>query len=208
MLTSRFTDAIDYARVAHAAQTRKGSGIPYIYHLLGVASIVIEFGGSENQAIAALLHDVIEDCGDSHRESVRTRFGEEVAHIVEACTDGSAESKASHQDAASKRVDWTRRKLSYLDHLANADPVVLLVSGSDKLHNARAIVQDLEDPRVGVQVFDRFTGGRDGTLGYYQSLATIFAGHSVPIAWQLNVAVERMHQLAGTDERRPLQGRL
>ena len=208
MLTSRFTDAIDYARVAHATQTRKGSGIPYIYHLLGVASLVIEFGGSENQAIAAVLHDVIEDCGESHRQAVRTRFGDEVALIVEACTDGSAESKASHQDAASKRADWTRRKLNYLDHLTKANPVVLLVSGSDKLHNARAIVQDLEDPRVGVQVFDRFTGGREGTLGYYQSLATIFANHDVPIAGQLNVAVERMHQLAGTDERRPLQDRL
>lgn len=207
MLTSRFTDAIDYARVAHADQTRKGSGIPYIYHLLGVASLVIEFGGSENQAIAAVLHDVIEDCGNSHRESVRTRFGDEVAHIVEACTDGSAESKASHQDPASKRADWTRRKLNYLDHLAKADPMVLLVSGCDKLHNARAIVQDLEDPSVGAQVFDRFTGGRDGTLGYYHSLAVIFTGHQVPMAGQLNVAVERMLKLASTDERQPLQDR-
>ena len=208
MLTSRFTDAIDYARVAHATQTRKGSGIPYIYHLLGVASLVIEFGGSENQAIAAVLHDVIEDCGESHRQAVRTRFGDEVALIVEACTDGSAESKASHQDAASKRADWTHRKLSYLNHLAEADPEVLLVSGCDKLHNARAIVQDLEDPSVGVQVFDRFTGGREGTLGYYQSLATTFAGHHVPMAGQLNVAVERMHQLAGSDQRLPLQARV
>lgn len=208
MLTSRFTNAIDYARIAHATQTRKGSGIPYIYHLLGVASLVIEFGGSESQAIAAALHDVIEDCGDSHRQAVRTRFGDEVAHIVEACTDGSAESKASHQDAASKRADWTLRKLSYMDQLAKADPVVLLVSGCDKLHNARAIAQDLEDPRVGVQVFDRFTGGREGTLGYYHSLASIFAGHNVPIAGQLNVAVERMHQLAGADERRPLQDQI
>ena len=208
MLTSRFTDAIDYARVAHATQTRKGSRIPYIYHLLGVASLVIEFGGSENQAIAAVLHDVIEDCGDSHRESVRTRFGDEVARIVEACTDGSAESKASHQDAASKRADWTRRKLSYLDHLAQADPVILLVSGCDKLHNARAIVQDLEDPGVGVQVFDRFTGGQERTLGYYQSLASIFTGRGVSVAGQLNVAVERMHQFAGANIRLPLRDRV
>ena len=208
MLTSRFTDAIDYARIAHATQTRKGSRIPYIYHLLGVASLVIEFGGSENQTIAAVLHDVIEDCGDSHRESVRTRFGDEVASIVEACTDGSAESKASHQDAASKRADWTRRKLSYLDHLAQADPVILLVSGCDKLHNARAIVQDLEDPGVGVQVFDRFTGGQEGTLGYYQSLASIFTGRGVSVAGQLNVAVERMHQFAGANIRLPLRDRV
>lgn len=207
MLTSRFTDAIDYARIAHATQTRKDSGIPYIYHLLGVASLVIEFGGNENQAIAALLHDVIEDCGDSHRQSVRTRFGDEVALIVEACTDGSAESKASQLGAESKRADWTWRKLRYLDHLAKADPVVLLVSGCDKLHNARAIVQDLEDPIVGVQVFDRFTGRRNGTLGYYHSLATIFAGHGIAVAAQLDLAVQRMHQLAGVDERRELQER-
>lgn len=207
MLTSRFTDAIDYARIAHATQTRKGSGIPYIYHLLGVASLVIEFGGNEDQSIAAVLHDVIEDCGESHRQSVRARFGDEVARIVEACTDGSAESKASQLDAASKRADWTRRKVSYLDHLRQADPSVLLVSGCDKLHNARAIVQDLENPGVGRQVFDRFTGGRDGTLSYYHSLATIFADRNVPIAQQLNSVADRMHQLAGTNERRQMQDR-
>lgn len=205
MLTQRFTDATDYARIAHATQTRKGSGIPYIYHLLGVSSLVIEFGGSENQAIAALLHDVIEDCGESHRLAIRTQFGDEVADIVEACTDGSAESKASHQDVASKRADWIRRKLEYLDHLANASPQVLLVSGCDKLHNARAIVQDLEDPSVGVHVFDRFTGGRDGSLGYYHALATLFAAHKMPMARQLSVTAERMHQLAGVDAMRLLE---
>ena len=119
-----------------------------------------------------------------------------------------AGSRPPRRAGASTRAAGPRRKLSYLDHLAKADPVVLLVSGSDKLHNARAIVQDLEDPRVGIQVFDRFTGGREGTLGYYHSLAKIFAGQNVPIAGQLDVAVERMHQLAGSDERRPLQDRL
>ncbi|MGB2788605.1 MAG: HD domain-containing protein, partial [Dokdonella sp.] len=103
ILTKRFTDALDYARVAHAAQVRKGSSIPYLYHLLGVASLVIEFGGDEDQAIAGLLHDVIEDCGEPHRALVRAQFGDAVADIVEDCTDGSAESKASHTDIEAKR---------------------------------------------------------------------------------------------------------
>jgi (p)ppGpp synthase/HD superfamily hydrolase len=81
-MTRRFTDAFDYARIAHAAQFRKGSNIPYLYHLLGVASLVIEFGGNENQAIAGLLHDVIEDFGEPHRALIRAQFGDDVARIV------------------------------------------------------------------------------------------------------------------------------
>lgn len=175
LLTERFTRAVDYARVAHAAHYRKGSGIPYIYHLLGVSSLVIEFGGSEDQAIAGLLHDVIEDCGAHHGPRIRAEFGDNVARIVLACTDGTAEEKSEHADAEAKRLDWVRRKQAYLQHLAEADDEVLLVSGCDKLHNARAIVQDLEDPAVGEAVFSRFSGGRDGTLWYYTSLQGIFA---------------------------------
>lgn len=203
-LTDRFTRAVDYARVAHADHFRKGSGIPYLYHLLGVASLVIEFGGDEDQAIAGLLHDVIEDCGESHRIGVRAAFGDRVADIVEACTDGSAEAKAGHVDAAAKRRDWQSRKLAYLAHLRNADADTLLVSASDKLHNARAIVQDLQDPAVGAGVFDRFTAGRDGTLGYYEALARIFVGRGVPVSRVLDAVVAQMHTLAGAAERVPL----
>lgn len=165
-ITKRFTDALDYARIAHAAQVRKGSNIPYLYHLLGVASLVIEHGGNEDQAIAGLLHDVIEDCGEPHRALVRAQFGDAVGKIVDDCTDGSAEQKATHSDPDAKGQDWTRRKLTYLAHLAKADDTTLLVSGCDKLHNARAILTDLENPNVGTKVFDRFTAGRDGTLRY------------------------------------------
>lgn len=121
---------------------------------------MIEFGGSEDQAIAGLLHDVIEDCGEAHELIIRAQFGHAVADIVRACTDGTAEGKATHATHEAKREDWMARKRAYLAHLECAQDDVLLVSGCDKLHNARAIVQDLEDPEVGVKVFDRFTGGR------------------------------------------------
>lgn len=205
VLTDRFSRAVDYARIAHAAQVRKGSNIPYLYHLLGVASLVIEFGGSENQAIAGLLHDTLEDCGAAHEAVIRAQFGNAVADIVNDCTDGTAEGKAGHTDPEAKRRDWTRRKLAYLAHLKAAPDQTLLVSACDKLHNARAIVQDLENPEVGTRVFDRFTGGRDGTLGYYQALAEIFSARGVKAARVLDATVERMHELAGAGERKALQ---
>jgi (p)ppGpp synthase/HD superfamily hydrolase len=201
ILTERFTEAVDYVRVAHASQFRKGSSIPYIYHLLGVASLVIEHGGSENQAIAGLLHDVIEDCGESHRAIVRERFGDEVGRIVDDCTDGSAEDKAKPADLEARREDWRQRKLKYLAHLADAHHTTLLVSGCDKLHNARAVLIDLENPEVGQAVFERFTAGREGTLRYYQSLSEIFSTRKTPMAAQLESVVARMHALANADER-------
>jgi (p)ppGpp synthase/HD superfamily hydrolase len=196
-LTDRFARAVDYARVAHAAQFRKGSNIPYIYHLLGVSSLVIEFGGNEDQAIAGLLHDTLEDCGAAHEAIIRAQFGEAVATIVRDCTDGTAEGKAKHTDAEAKRRDWIERKRAYLAHLRTAGEHTLLVSACDKLHNARAIVQDLEDPAVGTAVFDRFTGSPDGTLGYYQSLAELFTARGVKAAPVLDALVGRMHVLAG-----------
>ena len=205
MLTDRFTRAIDYARIAHAAQVRKGSNIPYLYHLLGVASLVIEFGGNEDQVIAGLLHDTLEDCGAGHEGTIRAQFGDGVADIVLACTDGTAEGKASLPDAEAKRRDWMDRKRAYLAHLADAPDAVLLVSGCDKLHNARAIVQDLEDTAVGIEVFDRFKGGKAGTLAYYESLGSIFLARQSPAANVLDAVVARMHQLAGGVARRQLR---
>lgn len=202
--TERFSRAVDYARIAHAAQCRKGSNIPYLCHLLGVASLVIEFGGNEDQAIAGLLHDTIEDGGAEHETTIRAQFGDAVADIVKDCTDGAAEGKASHTDAEAKRRNWLERKLAYLAHLKEAPDATLLVSACDKLHNARAIVQDLEDPEIGTSVFDRFTGGRAGTLGYYQALAEIFSARNVPAAKVLDAAVGWMHELAGTEARTAL----
>jgi hypothetical protein len=196
-LTDRFTAAVDYARLAHAGQTRKGSSIPYLSHLLGVASLVLDYGGSEEQVIAALLHDVIEDCGSQHEALIRAQFGTTVVDIVLGCTDGTAEGKAAHADAAARQQDWLLRKQRYLAHLAHAHEATLLVSGCDKLHNCRAIVIDQENPALGNAVFDRFTGGRDGSLMYYQLLADLFTQRGLPMATQLELSVRRMTALAG-----------
>ncbi|HET7267979.1 MAG TPA: HD domain-containing protein [Oleiagrimonas sp.] len=200
-LTDRYARAVDHARIAHAAQVRKGTNIPYIHHLLGVSSLVLEFGGNEDQAIAGLLHDVIEDCGSVHGAIVRAQFGDAVADIVEACTDGSAESKNTVTDPEARKRDWLARKQAYLAHLGDASEAALLVSACDKLHNARAIVQDMENPDVGTGVFDRFTGGRTGTLGYYQSLAETFNTRQSPVARVLDDVVAYMHGLAGAERR-------
>ena len=197
MLSERFAAAVDHARIAHATQTRKGSGIPYLHHLLGVASLVLEYGGDEDQAIAALLHDAVEDCGEAQVALIRERFGERVLAIVLGCTDGTAEGKAAHGDIEAKRRHWLARKQAYLAHLADAHDEVLLVSGCDKLHNARAIVGDLEDTAVGAAVFGRFTGGRGGTLMYYQLLADLFSHRGLPMAAALEATVVRMYRLAG-----------
>ena len=205
MLTDRFARAVDYARIAHAPQVRKGTDIPYITHLLGVAALVIEFGGNEDQAIAGLLHDTLEDCGAGHEPTIRVQFGDAVADIVLACTDGTAEGKATLTDAEAKRRDWMARKLTYMAHLAEAPDTVLLVSGCDKLHNARAIVQDLENPNVGAHVFDRFKGGLEGTLAYYESLSLIFLARQSTAAAVLDAVVARMHALAGNVQREQLR---
>lgn len=203
-LTPRFTNALDYARVQHAEQVRKGSGIPYLYHLLGVASLVLEHGGDEDQAIAGLLHDVIEDCGSRHEAVLRELFGDRVTGIVLACTDGSKDSKEAAITPKAKYDDWLRRKRAYIAHLHLESDEALLVSCCDKLHNARAIVGDLEDPAVGITVFDRFTAKRDGTLRYYQSVSEIFTQRGTRAARALDATVARMHALANVSAREAL----
>jgi len=185
VLTPRFTRAVEYARTAHAGQVRKGTSVPYLSHLIGVASLVLDFGGDEDQAIAGLLHDVVEDQGSHHADIVRKEFGDRVARIVMACTDGSQESKAAARTPEEKRANWQMRKTQYLEHLAREPDDVLLVSGCDKLHNARAILQDLRDPAVGPAVFDRFTGAKDGTLWYYRALADLLASRNAPTSREL-----------------------
>lgn len=196
-LSKKFVEAVDYARQQHKDQVRKGMRVPYITHLLGVAGLVLEYGGDEEQAIAGLLHDVIEDCGSKHEAVIRKRFGDRVVNIVLACTDGTEESKASATTPEAKLENWRYRKLAYLGHLRSEAADALLVSCCDKLHNARAVVADLENPTVGRAVFDRFTGRRDGTLRYYYSIAGIFTRRKVSAASALEAAVKRMHALAG-----------
>lgn len=204
ILTDRFSRAVDYTRIAHAGQVRKGTRVPYLSHLLGAAALVIEYGGSEDQAIAGLLHDTIEDCGQAHEGMIRALFGEIVVGIVLACTDATAEAKAAQDNPAAARRNWHQRKHAHLALITDAADEVLLVAACDKLHNVRAIVQDLEIPATGQSVFERFNGGREGTLGYYHSLAHLFATRNVALACAFDNAVGRMHQLAGNAQRMPL----
>ena len=196
VLTERFTRAVEYARIAHADQVRKGTDIPYLTHLLSVASLVIEFGGTENQAIAGLLHDTIEDCGAEHEAIIRAEFGDAVADIVVACTDGTAEGRAAHADAEARKRDWVERKRAYLAHLAEAPDDVLLVSACDKLHNAGSVLRDLQNPAVCTRVFHRFKGGREGTLDNYRALSDIFLQRGAAPAIALCSVVREMYALS------------
>jgi (p)ppGpp synthase/HD superfamily hydrolase len=158
-LGPRFLRAFLFAAEKHAGQTRKASTIPYIAHLMGVASLVLEFGGDEDMAIAALLHDVVEDCGGAPMlKEVRRRFGIRVAKIVDGCTDSDVDPKPP----------WRERKETYIRHLKTADTETRLVSAADKLNNVRSILSDYR--KVGESVWTRFRGGREGTLWYYRAL--------------------------------------
>jgi (p)ppGpp synthase/HD superfamily hydrolase len=147
----------------HASQTRKGTSVPYVSHLLAVSSLVLEHGGNENQAIAALLHDAVEDQGGlSTLDKIRDDFGDVVADIVDHCTDAYEDPKP----------EWRIRKEEFVASIAEKPLDAALVSCADKLHNARAILNDLRS--LGDELWGRFTGGKEGTLWYYQSLADAF----------------------------------
>jgi (p)ppGpp synthase/HD superfamily hydrolase len=186
-LTPRFDDALAFASRLHAQQTRKSTQIPYISHLLAVASLVIEHGGSEDEAIAALLHDAVEDQGGAAtRQEIRRRFGEVVAALVDECSDTDVIPKPP----------WRERKEKYLAHLAQASPSARLISQADKLHNARAILADYRT--AGEAVWDRFNGGKDGTLWYYRALVEAFrqASGSTPLVDELDRVVWELEQMA------------
>jgi len=166
MLTPRFGGALRHAAQLHRNQTRKGTTTPYISHLMAVSALVLEHGGDEDQAIAGLLHDAIEDAGET-RESLEKVYGARVARIVEECSDC---------DGTEPRPDWTTRKRGYIDAIAAKSDDAVLVTGCDKLHNAESILADFH--ATGPAVFERFTAGRDGTLWYYDTLATALAGRA------------------------------
>ena len=180
-------DAITYALDIHAGQLRKGAETPYIGHLLGVASLVLEHGGDEQQAMAAVLHDAIEDCGADQEAIIAERFGTRVAGIVRGCTDADTHPKPP----------WQARKDAYIAHLEHAGPDILIVSCADKLHNARAILTDLQTH--GSSVFSRFSAGQDRTLWYYLALAEVFS-RRLPgaLSRDLTSAVTQIEQVALT----------
>ena len=186
-LGPRFLRAFEFAAKKHAGQVRKASTIPYIAHLLGVASLVLEAGGDEDLAIAALLHDVVEDCGGAPMlREVRRRFGTRVAKVVDGCTDADTYPKPP----------WRERKEIYLCHLAEADADTRLVTAADKLNNVRSILSDYR--QVGEFVWERFKGGREGTLWYYRSLRDEFLRHAPNrITRDLQLAVDELELLTG-----------
>ena len=192
-LTEHFDRAVQYANRIHADQTRKGTDVPYMTHLLGVASLVLENGAqSEEEVIGALLHDAAEDQGGRPRlEDIREQFGEQVAHIVDACTD-------SYE---SPKPPWRERKEAYVTHVREliergGDEPALRVSLADKLHNTRAIVADVRES--GDAVFERFNGKKDGTIWYYAALVEAFRGFPNRMVGDLEREVTELRRLAGT----------
>ena len=165
VLTQRLTDAFDMARDVHNGDGIKGTHLPYLLHVLDVCSVALRHGADEDQAIAALLHDVVEDGGGAPvLDEIRQRFGDRVAEIVLACSD------SQEADPANK-PDWWVRKIRYIDHLHTMSSDAALVSGADKLSNVRSIVADYETH--GEDFFSVFKTGRVGTLWYYRRIAEI-----------------------------------
>lgn len=185
-MSERFSEALAFAARLHADQFRKGSGVPYVSHLLAVAALVMEAGGEEDEAIAALLHDAVEDQGGTRtREQIRSLFGDRVAGIVDGCTDTNQTPKPP----------WKERKLGYIAHLAEADESVLLVCSADKLHNSRSILAEYKT--IGEDLWERFSGGRDGTLWYYRAVTdAIRRAGWTPLLAALEETVSELESLA------------
>ena len=181
-LTERYEEALKYAFQLHRRQVRKGSGIPYVSHLLAVSALVMQDGGDEDQAIAGLLHDAVEDQGGQKTlDEIQRKFGERVAEIVLGCSD----------TLESPKPPWRERKEKYLAHLESASVEVRRVSQADKLHNASSILQDLH--REGTGVWGRFKGGKEGTLWYFDELLRIFRKvQPSPLVAELDLLVEEI----------------
>ncbi len=183
--TDKFYAAIRYAAELHRTQARKGTQIPYISHLMIVAGMVIEDGGNEEEVIAALLHDAVEDQGGAKtREEIRKRFGEKIAGIVDECSDSDIEPKPP----------WKECKEAYLEHLGKASPSALRISLADKLHNARSIVADVSTEGSGV--WERFNAPPAELFWYYRSLLEIYKTHvSGSRVREYETAVQEMERL-------------
>jgi (p)ppGpp synthase/HD superfamily hydrolase len=189
-LASRLAEAFLYAAELHGAQVRKLGGEPYVAHLLGVCSLVLAHGGDEDEAIAALLHDAVEDQGGAPtRDQIARRFGLRVAEIVDGCTDATVTPKPP----------WRQRKEEHLARLRAAPPAVRLVAGADKLDNARALLR--EHRLQGESLWDFFRGGRDGTRWYYRATVEVLrAGGDLP-ATPLGALIDELDQTVARLER-------
>jgi (p)ppGpp synthase/HD superfamily hydrolase len=180
----KFDHALVYASRLHRDQVRKGTSTPYITHLLAVASIVGENGGTEDEVVAALLHDAPEDQGgEATLQEIRDQFGDGVAEIVDGCTD----------TYETPKPPWRERKERYLAHLAGASGSVRLVSSADKLHNARTVLSDYR--LLGEDLWTRFNGKKEGTLWYYRAVVDALQGDS-PIVEELDRVVTELETLS------------
>jgi len=188
-LSSRFTEALTYAAELHASQHRKASGEPYVSHLLGVTSLALQYGADEDEAIAALLHDAVEDQGGAvAREAIRERFGSRVVEIVDGCSDTDL----------SPKPPWRDRKKAYIAHLREATDSVRFISAADKLHNVRSILQEYR--MTGPELWKHFGGGRDGTLWYHRGVVeTLKQVAPSPIVEELDRAVRELERLAAQE---------
>ena len=186
VLTDRFTSALVQAATWHASQRRKAKDVPYISHLLGTASLVLDDGGTEDEAIAGLLHDTLEDT-DVDEATIRTMFGDEVARIVVACSDTVTRPKPP----------WLDRKLHHMESLRGADVSVLRVTAADKLHNCIDLVADVR--AFGPSILDRFAGGVQGTCWYYGAMGRMLDERLATsrLTVDLGLQVRMLHELAG-----------
>lgn len=204
LLTARFSEALVAAAQLHAGQCRKGTGIPYVSHLLAVAGIALEHGATEDEAIAALLHDAIEDAPEELgaevvRRWIRFQFGSAALEIVEGCTDTDIQPKPP----------WRDRKARYISHIAGASRSIVLVSAADKLHNARAILSDYR--RIGDALWERFNAdaGKGGTIGYLRGLVSAFraTGHQSELVNELDLVVTEIEKATSIKGVWPLPAR-
>lgn len=199
VLGPRYATAVEYASRMHADQVRKGTSIPYICHPLAVSALVLEAGGDEDLAIAALLHDVAEDCGgEPVLAEIEDMFGPRVEHIVRACSDSLVVDPAM-------KAPWRERKEAHLAELAHVDADVILVSAADKVHNARALRTDLD--LHGISATDRFNAPPDQIAWYYESMLGVLTQKQAPpvLVDQLRVAATA---LVDSIHRNPLHGNL
>ncbi len=188
-LSPQFEKALIYATRIHGGKLRKKTRIPYIAHILGVAAIAMEYGANETEAIAALLHDAVEDCGGAKRlRDIELKFGKDVARIVEGCTDTDQTPKPP----------WLERKKTYIEHVRHASMPIKLVSASDKLHNVRAILMDYR--KEGERLWSRFNGGKQGALWYYRALVNAFSDKRMqPLLQELDRTVTELQLLSNNE---------
>ena len=190
ILTWRFDTALQFASGLHHDQTRKGGPIPYVAHLMSVCALVLEAGGDEDQAMAALLHDAVEDRGGrSTLDTIRQMFGDRVANTVESCSDSTATNPE-------EKLPWRERKDNYLEHLRNANADALIVSAADKLHNARAILADYRE--LGEGLWSRFNAPKQDQLWFYGEMATTLRQTAAPrpLVDELGLVVGELKRLA------------